>query len=107
MLKLFNNIIATAPAFEQNDLVGFPINAILDWPMGTPAGYSMFTTDRVNEQFKNMFDVWVQFLTSSNSRYVIPGWIPHLPDFIDLPVQPEGHVLRLQVVGRLLRPQVH
>ena len=84
MLELFNDIIKTAPEWEDNDLVGFPINAILDWPMGTPAGYSMFTTDRVNEQFKNMFDVWVQFLTSSDSRYVIPGWIPHLPDFIGL-----------------------
>ncbi|KAJ3524547.1 hypothetical protein NM688_g8540 [Phlebia brevispora] len=33
MLALFNDIITTAPAFEENDLVGFPINAILDWPM--------------------------------------------------------------------------
>lgn len=31
MLKLFDQIIREAPAFEQNDLVGFPINAILDW----------------------------------------------------------------------------
>ena len=48
MLELFNDIIKTAPEWEDNDLVGFPINAILDWPMGTPAGYSMFTTDRGN-----------------------------------------------------------
>ncbi|RPD60582.1 hypothetical protein L226DRAFT_461608 [Lentinus tigrinus ALCF2SS1-7] len=84
MLELFNDIIKSAPAWEDNDLVGFPINAILDWPMGTPAGYAMFTTDKVNEAFKNMFDVWVQFLTSPDSRYVILGWIPHLPNFTDL-----------------------
>ncbi|RDX52338.1 hypothetical protein OH76DRAFT_1454452 [Lentinus brumalis] len=84
MLELFNEIIKTAPEWEDNDLVGFPINAIIDWPMGTPAGYTMFTTDKVNQQFKNMFDVWVTFLTSPDSRYVIPGWIPHLPNFTDL-----------------------
>lgn len=31
MLKLFDQIIREAPAFEDNDFVGFPINAILEW----------------------------------------------------------------------------
>ncbi|KAI0665210.1 Phophatidylserine decarboxylase-domain-containing protein [Cubamyces menziesii] len=90
MLKLFNNIIATAPAFEQNDLVGFPINAILDWPMGTTAGMAMFMRPDVDQQFKNMFDVWTTFLTSSDSCYVLDdsetGWFgppasQAMPDF--------------------------
>ena len=83
MLDLFNDIIKKAPEWEDNDLVGFPVNAILDWPMGTPAGYAMFTTAAVNQQFQNMFEVWVQFLTSPASRTVIPGWIDHLPNFTD------------------------
>ena len=90
MLKLFNNIIATAPAFEQNDLVGFPINAILDWPMGTTAGMAMFMRPDVNGYFKSMFDVWAQFLESPASCYVLDdsetGWFgppatAAIPDF--------------------------
>ena len=49
MLCLFDLILTKAPEWENNDLVGFPINAILDWPMGTPAGYSMFTNSKVND----------------------------------------------------------
>lgn len=78
MFKLFNDIIATAPSYEDDDLVGFPINAILDWPMGTPAGMTFFSFSEVNVHFKNMFDVWTSFLTSSASRTVLDdsanGW---------------------------------
>ncbi|KAI0665209.1 phosphatidylserine decarboxylase-like protein [Cubamyces menziesii] len=78
MLRLFNYIIGTAPAYELGDYVGFPINAILLWPMGTPAGMAMFTRHDVNGHFKKMFDVWSAFLTSAASRYVLndneSGW---------------------------------
>ena len=92
MLRLFNDILKEAPEYEDNDLVGFPINAILDWPMGTAAGYAMFTNDRVNEMFKKMFDVWSAFLTSPESRYVLStepsGWFGEgasmvIPDFVE------------------------
>ncbi|PCH42429.1 phosphatidylserine decarboxylase protein [Wolfiporia cocos MD-104 SS10] len=90
MLYLFDDILTLAPAYEDNALVGFPINAILDWPMGTPAGYSMFTNEKVNVMFKKMFDVWV---TSPDSRYVLTtadnGWFgpaasTAIPDFIQM-----------------------
>ncbi|KAL0578570.1 hypothetical protein V5O48_003420 [Marasmius crinis-equi] len=90
MLRLFNYIITTAPKYEEDDLVGFPINAILDWPMGTPAGLAMFCDPRVNEMFKKMFYAWSAFLTSSDSRYVLTneddGWFgpkasEAIPDF--------------------------
>ena len=90
MLLLFNDILTEAPDYEQNDLVGFPINAILDWPMGTQAGFRVFVDDRVNQQFKMMFDVWSTFLTSSQSTYVLTtadnGWFGRyaseaMPDF--------------------------
>jgi len=78
MLLLFNDILTEAPDYQQNDLVGFPINAILDWPMGTPAGFRVFVDPRVNLQFNKMFDVWSAFLTSSKSTYVLTtandGW---------------------------------
>jgi phosphatidylserine decarboxylase len=78
MLRLFNHIIITAPKYEENDLIGFPINAILDWPMGTSAGLAMFCDPRVNEMFKKMFYAWSGFLTSSDSCYVLTaeddGW---------------------------------
>ncbi|KAI0636914.1 Phophatidylserine decarboxylase-domain-containing protein [Trametes polyzona] len=78
MLQLFNAIMATAPSYEDDDLVGFPINAILDWPMGTTAGLAMFTRSDVDAHFKAMFDVWSAFLTSPDSRTVLDdsanGW---------------------------------
>ncbi len=71
MLTLFNKILTEAPAFEETayevDFVGFPINAILDWPMGTPAGFTTFINPKVNAQFKKMFDVWASF-SSPQSR---------------------------------------
>ncbi|TFK39637.1 phosphatidylserine decarboxylase-like protein [Crucibulum laeve] len=91
MLSLFDLILSETPCFENNDLVGFPINAILDWPMGTPAGFSMFTNSRVNAQFKKMFDVWATFLSSPASCYVLTtkddGWFgpsasKAMPDFV-------------------------
>ncbi|KAF5314220.1 hypothetical protein D9758_018176 [Tetrapyrgos nigripes] len=61
MLSLFDCILTEAPEYEDNDLVGFPINAILDWPMGTPAGLAGFMNPK-----------------SPDSRYVLttedPGW---------------------------------
>lgn len=78
MLGLFDLIIVSAPDFEDNDLVGFPINAILDWPMGTTGGFTAFVNPRVNAMFYEMFTVWVEFLTSPDSRNVLTdapnGW---------------------------------
>ncbi len=34
MLRLISAILTTAPSFNKTGLVGFPINAILDWPTG-------------------------------------------------------------------------
>ncbi|KUJ10166.1 phosphatidylserine decarboxylase proenzyme-like protein [Mollisia scopiformis] len=79
MLQLFNHILTTAPEYNDTGLVGFPINAILDWPMGTPAGVDAFLNPEVNLQFKNMLAVWSDFLMSSKSKYVLntsaSGWL--------------------------------
>ncbi|KAI0647105.1 Phophatidylserine decarboxylase-domain-containing protein [Trametes meyenii] len=101
MLMLFNHIIGTAPVYEDDDLVGFPINAILDWPMGTPAGMAMFSRPDVNDHFKAMFAVWANFLSSEASCSVLndgpDGWFgpaatAAIPNFADIfvcePAQP-------------------
>ncbi len=80
-LQLLNAIMQTAPeAYQQvtagaslqpSGLIGFPINALLDYPMGTDAGYAFFSNALVNQQFKKILQYWSQFLTSSGSCYVL------------------------------------
>ena len=71
MLQLINHVLGTAPSFNETGLVGFPINAILDWPMGTTAGTNAFLDERVNERFKAILNEWGRFLKSPASRYVL------------------------------------
>lgn len=79
MLQLMNTIMTHAPEFDRSGLVGCPINAILDWPMGTPAGFAAFLNERVNAQLKKVLDGWGRFLSSADSTYVLDdnphkGW---------------------------------
>lgn len=72
MLALFNKILTEAPVFEESEYkVAFPINAILDWPMGTAAGCTTFVDPKMNAQLKKIFGIWVSFLTFSESLYVL------------------------------------
>jgi phosphatidylserine decarboxylase len=82
MLALINGILTTAPAFNETGLVGFPINAIVDWPMGTEGGFAAFLNDDVNAAFKAILNDWAVFLDSPDSRYVLGkdprhGWFGH------------------------------
>lgn len=76
-LGLLNNIMTTAPEFivskdgKAQGLVGFPINALLDWPMGTFAGYAVFSSDLFNREFQKVLQFWGHFLTTEKSRYVL------------------------------------
>jgi phosphatidylserine decarboxylase len=93
MIKLINHILGTAPVFNLTGFVGFPINAIIDWPMGTPAGVAAFLDERVNAQFKKILNEWAVFLVSPASRYVLNsdpkhGWFgkaadSQMPGFVD------------------------
>lgn len=93
MLELFNVIITSAPEFNETGLVGFPINAILDWPMGTHGGFAAFLNDKVNAQFRKMLAAWTRFLNSPASTYVLTpdpngGWFSEaaateMPDFVE------------------------
>ena len=93
MLRLINHILTTAPGFDKTGLVGFPINAIFDWPMGTQAGFAAFTNEKVNRQLKKILNEWAKFLNSADSRYVLSndpesGWfgkdaLEAMPNFVN------------------------
>lgn len=77
-LSLLNTIMATSPEFivddgslEAQGLVGFPINALLDWPMGTVGGTVTFNDAGFNAYFKAVLDYWGRFLCTEPSRYVL------------------------------------
>lgn len=78
MLGLINDVITEGPEFNETELSGAPLNAILDWAMGTPAGFAAFRNDRVNAIFKKILTVWKEFLDSPKSLYVLneseTGW---------------------------------
>ncbi|MCK5687082.1 phosphatidylserine decarboxylase family protein, partial [bacterium] len=79
MLQVFNEIMTSAPEFNKTGLVGFPINAVLDWSMGTQAGYAAFLNDKINAMFKKMLNQWAVYLGSKDSCKVLnsnprTGW---------------------------------
>ncbi|MBL7852408.1 MAG: phosphatidylserine decarboxylase family protein [Cyclobacteriaceae bacterium] len=80
MLQLLNRILTTAPEYNKTVMVGCPINAILDWPMGTKAGFAVFLHEKVNHQLKKILNSWAMYLSSPESRYVLnqdphKGWL--------------------------------
>lgn len=93
MLQVLNRMLTMAPEFNTTGLVGFPINTILDWPMGTPAGTSVFLQKKVNSQLKKILNQWAVFLGSTESRYVLNdntehGWFGRdakaaMPQFVE------------------------
>ncbi len=87
-LVLFNHIMTQAPectefldpktgVLEPCGLIGFPINALLDWPMATDSGYAFFSNSLVNLQIKRILSYWSQYLSSPASRSVL---IDNFPD---------------------------
>ena len=48
MLDVLNEIIHRAPPFCDSSMVGFQINSIFAWIMGTPSGIVAFTNDKVS-----------------------------------------------------------
>ena len=93
MLNVMNEILTQAPEFNKSELVGFPINAVINWAMGTPAGTTAFLNEKVNRQLKKILSQWAVFLGSPDSRYVLSedpekGWFGRdamaaMPDFAE------------------------
>jgi phosphatidylserine decarboxylase len=78
LLRLINEVLTMAPEYSQDAMVVLPLGAILDWTMGTPAGFAAFRDQRVNAMLKKILTVWCEFLSSGDSRYVLndspSGW---------------------------------
>ena len=77
LLRLINEVLTIAPEFGDQ-AVTLPLGAILDWTMGTPAGFAAYRDPRVNAMLKKILTVWCTFLDSGDSRYVLndspTGW---------------------------------
>lgn len=79
MFLLVNFImLGWAPRYNDYGLVGFPINVILNWSMGTVNGYAAFLHKGANEYWMKVLNKWGEFLKSDRSRYVLNkgpgGW---------------------------------
>jgi phosphatidylserine decarboxylase len=79
MLCLINAAMDRAPVYEDNDLVGFPINSIVNWTMGIPAGFAAYRNDKVNAVFRKILDEYGSYLNSPASLSVFndspDGWM--------------------------------
>jgi phosphatidylserine decarboxylase len=79
MLRLINEVLSMAPEFgAQGAMVTTPLAGILDWAMGTPAGFAAFRDPRINDMLRKILTAWCEFLSSSDSLYVLndspQGW---------------------------------
>jgi hypothetical protein len=75
MLIVLNHLLTTAPSWndktERVGLIGVPINAILDWPMGTAGGFAVFLDPKVNAMLKKLLNAWGKYLCSPESANVL------------------------------------
>jgi len=77
LLRLIDEVLTVAPGYGSQT-VTLPLGGILDWAMGTPAGYTAFRDPRVNAALKAILQQWCEFLSSPQSLYVLndspTGW---------------------------------
>ena len=77
LLRLINEVLTMAPEFGP-DMVATPLGAILDWTMGTPAGFAAYRHPGINAMLKRILTAWCEFLSSRDSLYVLndsaSGW---------------------------------
>ena len=93
MFRLVNFIMTKwSPYYNEYGLVGFPINAILNWSMGTTNGYAAFLNEEANAHWTKVLDQWGKFLKSESSCYVLVdkpwGWFGEaamaaMPNFVE------------------------
>ena len=77
LLRMINEVMTMAPEFgDQN--VTLPLGAILDWTMGTPAGFAAYRDPKINAALKRILTAWCDYLNSPESLYVLndspSGW---------------------------------
>lgn len=67
LMLLINGLMTYAPPFDTSELVGCPLNALLDWPMCMPAGFALFRSNALNIQLKAVLNYWGTFLSGPDS----------------------------------------
>ena len=110
LLNTINLQIQSPIAYNDSVQIGTPINAILDWPMATRAGFAAFLRDDVNACFKAILNYWGTYLQTPPSSAGVPsnetittddgGWLsataqndpssPGLKNFLDTYVVPNA-----------------
>ncbi|KAM3449910.1 hypothetical protein MY3296_006520 [Beauveria thailandica] len=82
MLKVLNHIVTRAPEWTQTaaamGVVGVPMCAVFDYPMGTPSGHAAFLDPDVNKALKKVLNEWGKYLQTPASASVLgdhtTGW---------------------------------
>ena len=83
MFQRLNIILREGPQWYISDdpiamdFIGFPINAMLNWLMGTRSGYEFFRNPSVNAHWKAVLNKWKDLLSSSESLRIldpVTGW---------------------------------
>lgn len=83
MLQLVNHITDNGPKWsqiaDQTEMIGFPMTAILEWPMNTCSGNAFFLRKDVNEHWAKILGSWAKYLISADSASVLTdapdGWL--------------------------------
>ncbi|GAA3652699.1 phosphatidylserine decarboxylase family protein [Flavivirga jejuensis] len=86
-IPLLNGIMTMTQTFNESGCVGFPINSLLDWAMGTNSGHKFFLDNGVNEHFNKVLNDWGAYLKSTpsksavlNSNALVTGYPGHFSD---------------------------
>ena len=82
MLSILSHLLTTAPSWSEHShqvgLVGLPIYALFDWPMGTTGGFAFFLDPQVNSVLKKILNAWGEYLRSPDSALCLDdsssGW---------------------------------
>jgi phosphatidylserine decarboxylase len=77
LLLMIDEVLTMAPEFGD-EMAATPLGAVLDWTMGTTAGFAAYRDARLNGMLRKVLTVWCEFLSSEASRYVLndseTGW---------------------------------
>lgn len=80
LLLALNAIIHRAPTFNKANAIGamveMPIAYLLEWPMGTPSGNTLFHHPTVNVHLRALLNTWAHFLSSPASTHTLTSTSP-------------------------------
>jgi phosphatidylserine decarboxylase len=79
LVTAINYQIQNPIVYNDSLQIGTPLNAILDWPMATKAGFAAFIRNDVDQVFGKILRYWGSFLTTEDSALTVTtadgGWL--------------------------------